>query len=40
MEELVTGFPWNDPQDERLQELLDELRAKFKVRQCVLVPRW
>ena len=32
IEELVAGFPLNNPQDERLQELMDELRAKFKVR--------
>ena len=32
IEDLVAGFPLRNPQDERLQELLDELRAKFKVR--------
>ena len=36
IEELVAGFPLHNPQDERLQDLMDELRAKFKVRRCML----
>ena len=36
IEELVAGFPLCNPQDERLQELMDELRVKFKVATAAL----
>lgn len=36
IEDLVAGFPLHNPQDVRLQDLMDELRAKFKVRSCML----
>ncbi|EFN57097.1 hypothetical protein CHLNCDRAFT_143903 [Chlorella variabilis] len=30
LEEMVAGFPLSSPQDERLQELMDGMRGKFK----------
>ncbi|KAK9828393.1 hypothetical protein WJX81_003717 [Elliptochloris bilobata] len=36
IEELVAGYPLGNPQDERLQDLIDELRAKFKVATAAL----
>jgi len=36
IEALVAGFPLADPQDARIQELVDELRAKFKVATAAL----
>lgn len=36
LEELAAAFPLSSPQDERLQEMMDALRGKFKALTAML----